>query len=307
MLLSESNQQQQDLDRTLNDLSSLKLGYALLQQDNIEQAKRFQELLWINQKLLWQLEKQHEKLGDIDADLQEKAETLEEIEGRVHPCGGTGWIPIPRFDMRNPDQECPEQLDEISGIPVRACGRTFAGPCDAIVLPFVTEYRMMCGRIKAFQIGDAGAFSAQLPNPSPINPYVHGIVLARLLPDGGGLQHIWTFAVGSTDADPTSSSACPCAGSQATNNQPPDFVEHDYFCESGNKDLTATPGQFYSDTLWDGKNCFGNSECCAFSHPPYFVRDLGVTASGPFGFLMCTPPGTPTSNIALQLVELYIK
>ena len=72
----------------------------------------------------------------------------------------------------------------------------------------------------------------------------------------------------------TSSSACPCAASQDTeNNMPPDFVGHGYFCESGNKNATTTPDQFYSDTLWDGKNCFRDSECCAFSHPPYLLHN----------------------------------
>ena len=140
VLLSESNQQQQDLDRTLSDLTSLKLGYALLQQENIEQAKRFQELLWINQKLLRQLEKQHEKLDDIDADLQEKAETLEEIEGRVHPCGGSGWRLVRYFDMRDPDVSCPQNLALISGIPVRACGRTFNDDCDSLRMDIDEEY-----------------------------------------------------------------------------------------------------------------------------------------------------------------------
>ena len=265
--------------------------------------------MWINHKLLWLLKHQHEKLDDIEEDLQEKAETLEEIEGRVHPCGGTGWRPIPRLDMRNPDAQCPPPLVEIPGIPVRACGRAFTmgRECDPIVVP-LGEFRMVCGRIEAFQIGDGGAFSAQHPNPNILRPYVHGIILGRRVGGPGTeLQHIWTFAVGSTDGDPTSASACPCAASQATGNLPPDFVGNDYFCESGNKDPTATPSQFYSDTLWDGKNCFGESECCAFSHPPYFVKDLGVVGTGPLGFVMCSPLSTTTSNIALRYVELYIK
>ena len=40
-LLSESNQQQQDLNRTLNGLSSLKLGYALLQQYKLNASKNY--------------------------------------------------------------------------------------------------------------------------------------------------------------------------------------------------------------------------------------------------------------------------
>ena len=174
VLLSESNKQQQDLDRTLNDLSSLKFGYAFLQQDNIEQAKRFQQLMWINHKLLWLLKHQHEKLDDIEEDLQEKAETLEEIEGRVHPCGGTGWRLIRHFDMRNPDTECPPNLAQISGIPVRACGRTYNSDCDSLRMDINEEYRMMCGRVKAFQIGDGGAFSAQVPAPTLRDAYVMG-------------------------------------------------------------------------------------------------------------------------------------
>ena len=47
---------------------------------------------------------------------------------------------------------------------------------------------------------------------------------------------------------------CPCVSDGGANLSPAlEFIGHDYFCESGNKDPTVTPGQLYSDTLWDGK------------------------------------------------------
>ena len=206
VLLSESNQQQQDLDQMLNDLSSLKTGYfllqqenmeqdehfqellwinkkllrqldqmsndlsslktgyALLQQENIEQDEHFQELLWINKKLLWQLERQQEKLNDIDAnlqekakslqkklddidaDLQEKAETQEEIEGRVHPCGGTGWRRAIFLNMTDPNEVCPGGFILLPNIPVRACGGR--GNYTNVMAEFdVSEaYNKVCGR-----------------------------------------------------------------------------------------------------------------------------------------------------------------
>ena len=386
VLLSESNQQQQDLDRTLNDLSSLKLGFALLQQDNIEQAKRFQELLWINQKLLWQLKKQlkkldnndatfqeklddidadiqkkfetlqekldnidadiqekaetfqeklddidtdiqenaetfqeklddidadiqeksetvQEKLDDIDADLQEKAETLEEIEGRVHPCGGTGWRRAIFLDMTDPNEVCPGEFVLLPDIPVRACGGSGGDSTDQLFFDVSEAYSKVCGRIKGFQIGSAAAFRDM--QEVFMDDYVHGVSVGRfsdIIPS----EHIWTFAVGSTDGDPTLDTVCPCASDGGANLSPaPEFVGNNYFCESGNKDPTATPGQFYSDTLWDGKNCFGVSECCAFSHPPYFVRDLGTRRSEDLLIIINTEE--KGSNIAIQLIEIYIQ
>ena len=41
---------------------------------------------------------------------KENAETLEEIEGRVYPCGGTGWRRAIFLDMTDPNEVCPVLL-----------------------------------------------------------------------------------------------------------------------------------------------------------------------------------------------------
>ena len=98
----------------------------------------------INQKLLWQLKKQHKKLDDIDADLPEKAETLEEIEGRVHPCGGTGWRRAIFLDMTDPNEVCPGEFVLLADIPVRACGDFVNNAFFGMSEP----YGKVCGRIR---------------------------------------------------------------------------------------------------------------------------------------------------------------
>ena len=204
--------------------------------------------------------------------------------------------------MTDPNEVCPGNFELLSNIPVRACG---CGNYNYVFAVFdVTEtYSKVCGRVKGFQIGSASAFRSPLETFG--YNYVHGFNLGRVT-SSEVQHHIWTFAVGSTDGDPTLDTVCPCASDGGANLSPaPEFVGHNYFCESGNKDPTATPGQFYSDTLWDGKNCFGDSECCAFNHPPYFVRDLGTEVSGLLSAEICTEE--VGSNIAIQLIEIYVQ
>ena len=303
LLLSESNKQQQDLESVSEDLGSLKFGFALLQEDNAHQARLLQQLMDVNTKLLQQLKKQDSKLDDISEDLQDKAETLEDIEGLVHPCGGSGWRELIILDMRDPDQDCPNRLNPLTNLPIRACGRTARPNCDNLRLNVEEPFSKVCGRVVAYQLGNGLAFSSQLT--SITQPYVHGLVVGRRR-DGFPVEHIWTFAVGSTNDDPSLPTACPCASDGTNLNLAPPFVRNDYFCESGNNDAAESSGSttFFSDALWDGKNCFGDSECCAFSHPPYFVKDLGIHAAGTFGVNVCAPSG---SNIAIEVVEFYVQ
>ena len=63
---------------------------------------------------------------------------------------------------------------------------------------------------------------------------------------------------------------CPCTNtitaSQAT--PPPDFVNNDYFCDTG------ASGTFSADPLWDGAGCGPLNTSCSFNSLPWFYKQL---------------------------------
>ena len=319
------NKQQED---TADILKLMKYGFALIHQTTIDQIERQHRLFNINRRLYrllyhivglihtWrddtknsfkELEAHDEKLDAILDENQNIFQSLENLEGLVHPCGGAGWTPVVNLDMSDPNQDCPAGYALVPNITVRACGRkntnSYMPPCDVATFTTDRSYSKVCGRVKGYQIGSANAFSSHIPT---INFHVHGFYVGYATTASAPPGHIWTFAVGSTDGDPTSDTVCPCASDGGPYLRPAPFtVGNDYFCESGNKDPIAIDDKFYSDALWDGKNCFGESECCAFNHPPYFVKDLGSQTSGNIVAGICTQENY--GNVAIQLLEIYVQ
>ena len=99
--------------------------------------------------------------------------------------------------------------------------------------------------------------------------YVSGVSLTH----GSPRQHIWTFAAGAHEAQPTWDDTCPCDATISI--RIPDFVGTDYFGESGiNSGIVATYHFYPDDPLWDGLDCISSSTCCSFNTPPYFTKRL---------------------------------
>ena len=66
----------------------------------------------------------------------------------------------------------------------------------------------MCGTIRAYQVGLTDAFEAYDDGQVTAidGPYVSGVSLTH----GSPRQHIWTFAAGASEHEPTRDDACPC-------------------------------------------------------------------------------------------------
>ena len=80
------------------------------------------------------------------------------------------------------------------------------------------------------------------------------------------VQHIWTFAAGYSEIEPTRVDACPCDATIDITIPP--FLGGDYFCESGVN--SGTPHGFHpDDPLWDGSGCTTSSSCCSFIQQLY--------------------------------------
>ena len=225
----------------------------------------------------------------------------------IHTCGGTGgWRQVVNLDMTDPHTECPEGWN-MTDYSKRTCGRAsegeslFARSCDSITYPVCGgEYSQVCGRIKAYQWGWTAAFQYR----SIDDAYFSGVAIMH----GSPRQHIWTFAAGAAENNPGRNYfLCPCdvyfAGSV------PSFVGDDYFCESGFMyKLGSNKYTFHSnDTLWDGKDCHSSSTCCSLHNPPFFTKTVSTPTTDDLELRMCLHQSISRMNIAVELIELYVK
>ena len=140
--------------------------------------------------------------------------------------------------------------------------------------------------------------------------YVEGLSLTHGAP--GSRQHIWTFASGSFTGCRGSispESRCPCDNGYIYRS--PTFVGSDYFCESTHTECTWNADNrfwLYPDaTLWDGHVCEGGGTCCQLHNPPWFTKNLTTPTTDSIELRLCMIDGIGISNIALELLKLYVQ
>ena len=157
---------------------------------------------------------------------------------RVCSCSGSrGWTRVAYLNMADPSQQCPSAwtLKTHSSEPRRLCGRSSSGSgCDSVTYTtFSLNYSQVCGRVRGYQYGAPDAFHNS--GSQTIEGYfVDGISLTHGSP--GSRQHIWTFAGGIVENNPSRYPrwSCPCADHATALSLIPSFVGNDYFCESAN-------------------------------------------------------------------------
>ena len=100
----------------------------------------------------------------------------------------------------------------------------------------------------------------------------------------GPQKHIWTFDGRRSENPPVSirTQGCPCISINNYNVRVPEFVQNDYFCESGTAVSNPVNNRLYDeDPLWDGEGCGPTStDCCQFNNPPWFCKQLNETVTG---------------------------
>ena len=219
------------------------------------------------------------------------------------PCGGTGgWRRVAYLDMTDPNTTCPSCW-QLTGHSKRTCGKVSTGhfTCDSVFFPVCGgAYTSVCGRIKGYQYERTDAFESYHDGQATTidEAYVSGVSLTH----GSPRQHIWTFAAGYSEGDPTRADSCPCDATISISVPP--FVGGDYFCESGtNSEHSFT---FYpDDPLWDGASCTSSSTCCTFNNPPYFTKQLPNPTTDDLEVRLCRMDGGDDTPI--EFMELYIK
>ena len=227
--------------------------------------------------------------------------SLEQAE-EDYECGGTGgWKRVAYMDMTHPNTNCPSGW-RLTSHSIRTCGRvsTLQPGCDSVFFPVNGyKYTRVCGLIRAYQFSQVDAFEAYHEGRVTTidGAYVAGVSLTH----GSPRQHIWTFAAGASEVQPTWVDVCPCDAS--INITIPPFVGEDYFCESG--DVSGSPGSFIpEDPLWDGKRCSGSSTCCSLNNPPFFTKTLLSPSSDDIEARLCQLDG---HDSPVELVDLYVK
>ena len=242
-----------------------------------------------------QSEEALEDLCEVKDCITEIQETLDQIEGFVHPCKGSGWIEVVNITYIGENaQPCPHPWEPAEP----GCGRDQPGGTssfDAVQFPVGdgVQYNEVCGRIHGERtLEGIGPFQAFVDSSATISgQYVDGIAVTI---NDGGLVHIWTFAVSESEApgsDIDNFVDCPCDGGTT----PPIFVGQNYFCEADN---------FPDDILWDGEDCV-SEVCCTRANPPYFNAYLDSPTTAPIDVTMIL--SHTNADIGITHIELYVR
>ena len=206
------------------------------------------------------------------------------------------------LDMTDPNTNCPTGW-QLTSYSKRTCGKvsTTDLSCDSVLFPVTGgEYTSVCGTIRAYQVGATDAFEAYDDGlvTTIDGAYVSGVSLTH----GSPRQHIWTFAAGISEDEPTRDDACPCDAT--INISIPPFVGGDYFCESG-RNSSYRPSFAEADPLWDGKGCTSSSTCCEFNNPPYFTKQLTNPTTDDIEARICQL--NSGDDTPVEFIELYVK
>lgn len=213
-----------------------------------------------------------------------------------------GWMKAIDFDMRRPDQQCPEGFKFLYQQGQRVCAKTVEKGCQSITFPlYDIPYKRLCGRAGAFQVGTNNAFHRfKCDHCTTINdPYVDGISITYDYPR----KHIWSLAA--TWTGNYGRAVCPCATGRGT--PPPKFVGDNYFCEIGkywpSKNMFAD-----TDPLWDGEGC-GNDEkqCCEAPGLPWFCTDIPGGTNKDIEIRVCADQDIYDEDLFWQSMEIYVQ
>ena len=222
-------------------------------------------------------------------------------------CGDGQWNRIVYLDMSNPSHECPRGWRGYEGS-VRCCGRPVSvrASCPAVFFPSNGyQYSRVCGRAKGYQQGSPDGFASDdtgEPQETIDGLYVDGVSITH----GNPRTHIWTFAAGLLENGNTATNnrhRCPCDNGQ----DPPDFIGDNYFCETGDHEITHNLTKFFKDDpLWDGQNCF-QSTCCNFHSPPWFHVGLPQPTTDSIEVRICGDQSTGDEDTPIALLEIYVQ
>ena len=236
-------------------------------------------------------------------------------------CGSNeGWTRVGYLDMSDPSEVCPTGFRLYQSNGVRACGRpdSSVGSCQSVQFPSNgISYSQICGRVVGYQYSSPDAlYPGRYQNEiygsvidtshTSINSYyVDGISLTH----GSPRQHVWTFVAGlQENINPIDGRyQCPCSVGSKQLPSVQSFVGNEYFCESGLDEQWIANTPYFSDPLWDGKQCGSlEQECCQASGLPWFHKVLSSTTTDYIELRVCADEETDNEDVPVEKFEIYV-
>ena len=224
-------------------------------------------------------------------------------------CKGVagGWMRLASIDMTDTSNNCPSGLRTLTS-PRRLCAKNIdGGGCSSVIFPVHgVQYSRVCGKIIGYQQGSPDAFQPhRIPGQSTIDSrYVEGISLTH---GRSPRKHIWTFVAAVHEVNSARNSVCPCTN---TRNSPPpavpDFVGHDYFCDTGSEN-SWQPIFYETDPLWDGAGCGQYNTCCSWNSPPWFLKNISSPTSDDIEMRVCTDSPQYDEDIYFESLEISVQ
>ena len=204
-------------------------------------------------------------------------------------CGGEkGWMRIADVDATKGDA-CPDGWRNITS-PVAACRAPTdnAGCYSAQFSTHQVPYSRVCGMVIGYKWETCDAFQ---PISNLIDdPYVDGVSITY----GTPRKHIWSYAVGGTQAG----SPCSCPCTQNPGPSPPAFVHENYYCE---------PGRSVPNPVWDGKGCSTENSCCSEPNLPWFYRQIPLTSDKNIEARICCDQDFADESVFIKEIKLFVQ
>ena len=163
----------------------------------------------------------------------------------------------------------------------------------------------MCGRVVGYQYDSPDAIYKEGANHDNIDSYyVDGISLTC----GSPRQHIWTFmASRHENIFENNDNLCPCSVGSTQLSSIQSFIGNDYFCESGSPGNIEDNTPYFSDPLWDGKQCGSlEQECCQAPGLPWFHKVFNSTTTDYIELRVCADQKTSNEDVPVANFEIYV-
>ena len=215
-------------------------------------------------------------------------------------CGIVGMTRVAYVDMTLPCQQCPPPLTQYWAGEKKVCGPSLSYRCDSVLFPvYGISYNRVCGRALGYQFFVPAAFYDS--TPSLRYNYLSGLSITQGRLDDDN-SHIWSYAVGASEIIETTLN-CPCA--KHPGSSPASYVGNDYYCDTAT--VTYGPQEWFTNnTLWDGKDCYPGSNCCANTRQPWFWRTLEQETNNDITVRWCTTRELWWDKFGTELLEIYI-
>ena len=229
-------------------------------------------------------------------------------------CGGNkgGWMRLADINTKK-GVTCPSGWRSYKSY---CTGGSAAGCHSAHFSTNSTSYTKVCGKAMGYQKGTMDCFypSAYAHGkvyyypPTTVSRSLDGVYVDGIsITTGNPRKHVWTYAVGLSDDGNYSQLNCPCAKTPGPD--PPTYVGHHYYCESGNTGTyNGEHGTIYSnDPLWDGKGCLSENSCCYDAGMPWFFRQLPTTTTGDIEVRICRDQAFADEGVLVEQLQLYVQ